>query len=145
MTASLIALLTALGPALLGVLGRVFFTDPRRLREIKRHAQLIKELPDSAKSAIEELVAAETRDYADRTLRRSQRKLNGGNLGALIVVGLFTAGIIYVGVLLALSVSPWWWIPTGLIGAFLLALTSAGFGKNFWTYPEPTDSDSVSG
>lgn len=139
MSASLIALLTALGPALLGVLGRIFFTDPRRLRDIKRHAQLIKDLPDRAKPPIEELLATETQEYADRTLRRAQRKLNGGNLGALIVVGLFTAGIIYFGVLLALSVSPWWWIPTGIIGAFLLALTSAGFGKNFWTYPMPVD------
>lgn len=136
MSASLIALVTALGPALLGVIGRVLFTDPRRLRSMKRHAQLLSELPDEVKEPILSLVTAEAKDYANRTLQRSRRTIDGGNLGALIVVGLFTAGIIYVGVLLALSLSAWWWIPTGLVGAFLLALTSAGFGKNFWRYPE---------
>ncbi|MFJ3383611.1 MULTISPECIES: hypothetical protein [unclassified Curtobacterium] len=136
MSTSLIALATAIGPAVLGVLGRLLFTESRPLRSIKRHAQLLAELPAAAKPALEEVIVAETRRYADRTLDRARRKLNGGNLSALIVVGIFTAAVIYFGVVLALQVSGWWWIPTSVIGLFLLLLTGAGFGKNFWTYPE---------
>lgn len=136
MTAGLIALVTALGPALLGVVGRVLFTDPRRLRRLKRHAQLLESLPTEVQGPILELLQAEATAYANRTLRRAARKINGSNLGALIVVGLFSAGVIYAGVLLALGVSVWWWIPTGVIGALLLGVTSAGFSKDFWTYPQ---------
>lgn len=141
MTAGLIALVTALGPALLGVVGRVLFTDPRRLRRLKRHAQLLESLPTEVREPILELLQAETRSYANRTLRRASRKLNGSNLGALIVVGLFSAGVIYAGVLLALGVSVWWWIPTGVIGALLLGITSAGFSKDFWIYPPDEQGD----
>lgn len=135
MSASLIALVTSLGPALLGVIGRVLFTDPRPLRSLKRHAKLLADLPEGAKEPIVELLATEARIYANRTLRRSQRKLNGSNLAALIVVGLFTAGIIYGGSILALQLSWWWWIPTAGIGLFLILLVSFGF-KDFWTYPD---------
>lgn len=136
MSASLIALVTTLGPTLLGIFGRLLFTDPRPLRSIKRHAKLLEELPDEAKPPIIGLLVTETTSYAGKTIRRSQRTLNGSNLAALIIVGLIAAGVIYGGAILAVQLSWLWWIPTAAIGLFLILLLTIGGFSDFWKYPD---------
>ncbi len=81
------------------------------------------------------LVDSEAEAYADDQIFRMRRKLDGGTLAALILVGVLTAGVIVAGFSLA---GLWgWWIHfvTGLIALFGLLLMIAGRGQ-VWKLPD---------
>lgn len=140
MSAILGTILAAVGPALLGILGRAAFADPRPLRSMKRHSKLLETLPDAAKEPIEKLLTAEATVYASRRLRRSQRKVNGSNLGGLITFIILSGLLMWGGIQLATAVSSLWWIAVVIVAVFTLLIGLFGFSKEFWTYPEDEEA-----
>ncbi|WP_155896866.1 hypothetical protein [Curtobacterium sp. UNCCL17] len=133
----MVAALTAIAPPALAIVGRFLLAnrEPARLKRMKRHSDLLEHLPETAKGHMARLVDSEAEAYADDQIFRMRRKLDGGTLAALILVGVLTAGVIVAGFSLA---GLWgWWIHfvTGLIALFGLLLMIAGRGQ-VWKLPD---------
>lgn len=79
-------------PILLGVIGPLISREAgsREYRRVKRHAQLRSLLADGSDAAkkMDVLLEHEVGRLADRSSTRTSRKLNGGNLAAIVVVSL---------------------------------------------------------
>ena len=137
MADTLITVLTAVGPPALAIAGKIVLAnrEPTQLKRMKRHAELVENLPPGAQTHMERLLAAEAENYADDQIFRMKRKLDGGTLAALIFVGVLTAGVIVLGFALAASFSaPWIHFVTGTIAAFGLLLMLVGLGQ-IWKEP----------
>lgn len=96
--------------------------DPGAVHRMKQHAKLHEALPEKAKGAIAELIAAEAAIYAADRLRKARRTLNTNTLIGFIIVAVLVGVIMYGWILLA---SIWWpayFFATGcgLFGFFLL-------------------------
>ena len=135
MDAQSLAIVVAIIAPTFTLAGRFLFDrrDPSAFRRMKRHSELWGLLPTEAKPHMEKLIVAETKRYADRRVKRSERTLNGATLAALIFVGLATALLTWPLVLLALVFWPAW-IAAALVALFGVLLMIAGTGQ-LYTYP----------
>lgn len=126
-----VAVLTVIvGPLLRGEI------SGRLAKRIAAHADLRKKLEGNADAVahLDALLTRETLTLADRETHRLTRKLNGGNVAALIFVALVGGGVVYgiVSAAIALAENPvlFWlfMIVAGLVGLFAIALAAAGLG-----------------
>lgn len=157
-------------PTLFAAVGSMFgitlkYLSPNRgsraFRNILRHASLLDSLPVEARSELRKLITLETNQYASRKLisleaklnpsgmsksslrklKRSQRKLDGGNLAVLILVAALTSGVVYGLSLGAIGLGSWGtplgvivWIVTYLVAVFGVLLSFAGVSQ-LYNYP----------
>ena len=123
-----------MAPILLGIVGPLMQRDAggRELRRIRRHAHLRSLLSDGSEAAskLDDLLALETERYASRISLRIGRKIDGGNLAAIIVVSLIGGGISFGLVTWAQALSGGWawllWIVFGAWTLFVLLLVLVG-------------------
>ncbi len=102
-------------PILLGVIGPVVSREAggREYRRVKRHAQLRSLLTDGSDAAkkMDVLLDHEVGRFADRSVTRASRKLNGGNLAAIVVVSLFGGAVSFSLVTWAQASTGFWaWV-----------------------------------
>jgi hypothetical protein len=125
-----VAILTVIvGPLLSGELGSGL------ARRTLHHAELRSKLADQSTSArqIDVLLEAETKALSDRGINRIGRKLNGGNVAALVFVSLIGGALVFASATWALATSNNFgaavlWALTILIGLFFVLLATAGLG-----------------
>lgn len=126
-----VAVLTVfIGPLLRGeVSGRL-------ARRIATHSQIRANIPDTSSAAkkLDELLLSEVTQLAERETSRLTRRINGGNVAALVFVAIAGGAIVYglISAAIALQESGWswiFWIVAGLVAVFALALSAAGLGS----------------
>jgi hypothetical protein len=126
-----VAVLTVIvGPLLRGEI------SGRLAKRTAAHADLRKKLEGNADAVahLDALLTREVLTLADRETHRLTRKLNGGNVAALIFVALVGGGVVYgiVSAAIALVENPalFWlfMIVAGLVGLFAIALAAVGLG-----------------
>lgn len=123
-----VAVLTVVvGPILRGEL------SGRLLKRVVAHAELREKLADAspAQREIDALLDAEVKVLRERAEYRLTRRLNGGNVAALVFVALVGGGVVYglVTAGLALPGTVWavlFFIVAVLVGLFAVALAAAG-------------------
>jgi hypothetical protein len=104
--------------------------DPSAVRSMSRHAKLHEALPEESRAPIQKLLEFEAAKYARTLMRKGTRKLNGGNLAAVIFIGVLTGVVEYFLVYFAFS----WWpalLIAGAVFGFSAALLSAGFTQMY--------------
>lgn len=122
-----VALLTiVLGPMLRGEL------SGRLVKRVAAHAELrekIANVPDAV-SDLDHLLTSEVAVLREREEYRLTRKVNGGNVAALIIVALAGGGGVYGLVTAGLAVGGGWgvvlFVIAGIYGLFFVALAAAG-------------------
>lgn len=83
---------------------------------------------------LDSLLANEAKALKERETFRLTRKLNGGNVAALIFVALVGGGVVYwliSGAIATAGVSRWSWVfivLAALVGIFTIALAAVGLG-----------------
>lgn len=126
-----VAILTVvIGPLLRGEISGQL---PKR---IATHSDMRQNLKGNAEAIahLDALLTSETRVLKDREMHRLTRKLNGGNVAALILVALVGGGVVYglVSAAVAFADRPvifWLFIVVAvLVGLFAIALAAAGLG-----------------
>lgn len=87
-------------PPLLAFVGRFIFDgrDSAALGRMARYAELLDKLPGEAKPPLELLIRSEVDSFASHRRRRNERSIDGGTVGALLLVGMVTAGLTWLGV-----------------------------------------------
>lgn len=105
---------------------------------MKEHAEIASKLAEGsdARKSVEALVKFQADILLRRAESKANRKINGGNLAAAIVLTCLTGGVIYAGILLVQLVWPsgFGWVPLVVlivIGGFLLALTATGYASMY--------------
>lgn len=126
-----VAVLTVIvGPLLRGeVSGRLF-------RRIRAHVDLREKLAEDGPSLkeLDTLIAKELETLREREISRLTRKINGGNLAALIFIALAGGGIVY-GLISAAFALPdtglFWafWILAAIAALFTFGLAAVGVGS----------------
>ncbi len=128
--AILVPLVTALASIMQARAGSV--------RGMKEHAEIASKLTEGseARKSVEALVKFQADVLLRRAESKANRKLNGANLAAAIVLTALTGAVLYAGILLV----QWAW-PTGFgwvplitvvgVGIFLLALTATGYASMY--------------
>lgn len=105
-------------------------------KSIATRADIRQKLEENSEavSHLDALFVNETQFLKDREARHLTRKINGGNVAALILVAVAGGGIVYglVSVAIASIGKPvlFWlfMVVAGLVGLFAIALTSVGLG-----------------
>jgi hypothetical protein len=108
--------------------------DPSAVRSMSRHAKLYEALPEESREPIRKLLEFEAANYARTLMRKGTRKLNGGNLAAVIVVAVLTGVVEYVLVYIAFT----WWpasLMAGAVFGFSAALLSVG-ARQMYVYED---------
>ncbi|WP_448759515.1 hypothetical protein [Actinomyces oricola] len=85
----------------------------RELRRIRRHAHLRSLLPDGSEAAskMDSLLASEVELFTTRASKRIGRKIDSGNLAAIIIISLFGGGASFALVTFAQALSGVWaWV-----------------------------------
>lgn len=129
-TAVAVAVLTVIvGPILRGEL------SGRLLKRVTAHAELREHLADNvaAKEELDGLIMAEVKALRAREESRLTRKLNGGNVAALIFIAVLGGGLVYGLMAWAGAVAGTWfavilYIVAALVGLFTIALAAVGVG-----------------
>lgn len=103
---------------------------------MRRHAELMKDLPEAASNSMAKLLDLEVQRYAERTERRWSRKVDGGAVGALLVVGSIGGFGLYW---LLIWAEAWWpiYIAAVLWGLATVGLILAGFSQLFYYGEKP--------
>ncbi|MGO4615861.1 hypothetical protein AB4305_15950 [Nocardia sp. 2YAB30] len=143
-------LITTLGTAviapLFALLTKLLFAerDTGRTKTIKRLARLIEAVPEDQRSLLKRLLDSEIERYTRHQMRRSSRRLNGGNLFALIFFGAITSLLAWGGILLAINVNGWvFGILTAIVLVFGVFMTITS-GTLLYEYPgDPPSGDST--
>ncbi|EHK89178.1 hypothetical protein SZMC14600_01399 [Saccharomonospora azurea SZMC 14600] len=95
--------------------------------------QKLEDVPD-ALTHMDMLIASEAQLLKERETHRPTRKLNAGNVAALIFIALVGGAIVYGLVSIAIAIQDtavlFWLIilVTGVVGAFVVALAAVGLG-----------------
>lgn len=105
-------------------------------KRIATHAEIRQNLEGNAEAAahLDALLTSETRVLRDRETHRLTRKLNGGNVAALVFVALVGGGSVYglVSGAVAIAEKPgFFWVlivVAIIVGLFAIALAAAGLG-----------------
>jgi hypothetical protein len=112
--------------------------DPAAVRSMKLHAKLHESLPPEAQKPIQSLLEFESAKYARALMKKGARKLNGGSVAALILVGLVVGGLAYGLTLLGMV---WWpgFIILGVEAVMGVALMVIGAGQlyDYEDVPDP--------
>lgn len=120
--------------------GTIFSTsDTRLVRKIERDAALLKELPETAKAVMEDLIAYEVQQHSDRRKQRAIRRVNKGTVAALVFIAVVTASIGGGLAFLAVDHGWGWWVPFGIVTGFGFLLMAVGAGQIF-TYGDQLGS-----
>lgn len=139
-----VAILTVvIGPILRGE------ASGRLAKRIAAHADLRQKLEGNsvALQHLDSLLTSESQVLNERETYRLTRKLNGGNVAALVVVALVGGGLVYglvSGAIAAsaLPVLPWVVVALAvLVGVFTIGLAAVGLGT---LYAPPRDKSSKS-
>jgi hypothetical protein len=114
--AALVKIITALGN---------YGEEHRLERQVARHADLLAKLPEEAyKASLVELVNKEVAALAAQTEARLYRRVDGGNVAAMVVVMSITTALVWL---------LWWidpaqrWLNT-VLNVAAVVVGSAGFG-----------------
>lgn len=127
---SVAVLTVVIGPLLRGEI------SGRLTKRIAAHAEIREKLENNvdAVAHLDELIASETQVLKDRETYRLNRKLNGGNVVAVIFVASMGGGIVYglVSAAIAFMATPvMFWlfmIVAGVVGMFAIAMAAVGLG-----------------
>lgn len=118
--------------------GASFLGPGNRLeRRIRRHIDLLEHLPaGSDKAQLAELIDQEVAKVVDRDRRWISRKLDGGNLAAMIVVSVLGAALATGAWVLGVHLGGWLKIALGILSALILLATllfaGIGGGTQLW-------------
>lgn len=127
---SVAVLTVVVGPLLRGEI------SGRLAKRIALHADIRQKLEDvpDALTHMDMLIASEAQLLKERETHRLTRKLNAGNVAALISIALVGGAIVYGLVSIAIAIQDtavlFWLIilVTGVVGAFVVALAAVGLG-----------------
>lgn len=129
---SVAVLTVVVGPLLRGEI------SGRLAKRIALHADIRQKLEDvpDALTHMDMVIASEAQSLKERETHRLTRKLNAGNVAALIFIALVGRAIVYglVSIAIAIAIQDtavlFWLIilVTGVVGAFVVALAAVGLG-----------------
>lgn len=133
---------TAVIPPFLALIAKLLFTDrdPGAVKRMQRHATLEQEMPaeSEAKAQLRALLDIESKNYAERVTAKLNRRINGGNLAAIIFVLVVVAAITYFLILLAQVFWPAG-ILAGGVAIFGIILILAGGLPNLYKHDTPEE------
>ena len=110
--------------------------DGARSRRIKRYSEMLEQIPAAADAVpLVEHLNSEIKVFAERQGKLSNRKLDGGSLGALILIGAVTSLATWALSYLSLNVHGAFWLLTAPVLALGLALMIAGVSQ-LYKYPD---------
>ncbi|ORV41887.1 hypothetical protein AWC00_13980 [Mycobacterium conspicuum] len=101
-------------------------SDTRLVRKIERDSAILKELPETAKPVMEDLIRYEVQQHSDRRKQRAVRHINPVAVAGMIIIAGITFALGWGLAYLAVKHGWFWWIPFGALTGFGLLLMASG-------------------